>query len=94
MLTIRETQKKDMAQSSPNKSVVQPCPDKLTWIEVELVDDDGNPIGSEAYKITLPDGSIRTGNLDGDGKARFDGIQPGSAQIAFPNLDGREWKPA
>ena len=45
------------------------------------------------YKIKLADGSIKEGTLDGDGRARVDGIEPGSAQVCFPNI-GTEWKPA
>src|SRR5262245_60501347 len=31
---------------------------KSSWIEVELVDEDGKPVPGEPFKITLPDGSV------------------------------------
>ena len=64
-----------------------------TWIEIVLKDDQGNPIPNERYKLKLPDGSIQEGSLDGDGRARVDGIEPGSAEVSFPDRGG-EWKPA
>ena len=66
---------------------------KPHWIEIELVDEDGNPVPGEQYSITLPDGSVASGTLDGQGKARVDGIDPGTCQVTFPNLDQSVWKP-
>jgi hypothetical protein len=92
MLTIRDSQKQTMAQSSPNRTMVQACPLSQTWIEVKLVDEDGNPVPDQKYKIVLPDGSIQEGSLDDKGTVRFDGITPGDAQVTFPELDTKEWK--
>src|SRR5271154_4766256 len=33
----------------------KPDPEKTSWIEIELVDEDKNPVPGMAYKITLPD---------------------------------------
>jgi len=41
---------------------------KKSWIEIELVDEDGKPVPGEAYRITLPDGTtIDEGTLDDKG---------------------------
>ena len=38
---------------------------KKSWIEIQLIDEDGNPVPGEPYKITLPDGTtIADGTLD------------------------------
>ena len=66
---------------------------KKTWIEIALKDSQGHPIPNERYKLKLADGSIREGTLDGDGRARVDGIEPGSAEVSFPD-QGTDWKPA
>jgi hypothetical protein len=67
-----------------------PCTN--SWIGITLVDEEDQPVPGEAYKITLSDGSEITGALDGEGKARLDGIQRGTCQITFPDLDRRAWE--
>ncbi|HKS16811.1 MAG TPA: hypothetical protein VJU16_05825 [Planctomycetota bacterium] len=65
------------------------------WFAVELVDQDGEPVPNEKYKIELPDGTNREGTLDAKGKARIDGIDPaGSCKVSFPDLDAADWKAA
>jgi hypothetical protein len=57
------------------------------FIEIELVDEDGNPVANAAYVIELPDGTQKTGRTDGAGKARITGIDPGTAKVSFPGFD-------
>jgi type VI secretion system secreted protein VgrG len=66
---------------------------KTHWIEIELVDEDGKPVPGETYAITLPDGSVASGSLDEKGKARVEGIDPGTCKVTFPNLDKEAWEP-
>ncbi len=65
---------------------------QTSWIEIELVDEAGVPIPSEVYELKLPDGKVRRGSLDANGLAHVDGIQPGTCQICFPNLDAECWE--
>ena len=67
---------------------------KTSWIEIELVDEDDQPVPGEKYKVTLPDESVATGTLDGNGFARIDGIEPGTCQVTFPTLDKDAWEKA
>jgi type VI secretion system secreted protein VgrG len=68
---------------------------KKSWIEIQLNDEDGNPVPGEPYKVTLPDGTtIADGTLDNKGFARVDNIDPGTCQVTFPNLDKEAWGPA
>jgi type VI secretion system secreted protein VgrG len=68
--------------------------DKKHYIEIQLYDDDGNPVPGEPYKVTLPDGTtIADGTLDDKGFARVDNIDPGTCQVTFPNLDKDSWAP-
>jgi len=70
--------------------------DKLrlrTWIEIQLLGEDGKGIAGEAYEIHLPGGTVLTGTLDDDGLARVDGIPAGTCQVSFPNLDKDAWVP-
>jgi hypothetical protein len=70
----------------------KPDPKKKSWIEVALVDEEGNPVPGERYQVTLPDGSVNEGTLDGKGLVRIEGFDPGTCQIGFPDLDGAAWE--
>jgi uncharacterized Zn-binding protein involved in type VI secretion len=62
------------------------------WVSIELVDEAGQPIVGERYRITLPDGREIAGGLDSAGRVRINGVQkPGACQIAFPRLDKDAW---
>lgn len=56
------------------------------WIEIHLVDQEGMPIPNEDYEIYLPDGSIKNGNLDSNGKANVIDVPPGLYIIKFPGI--------
>jgi hypothetical protein len=78
---------------TPAGGAVAPCPLRTHWIEIELRDEDGNPVANEAYKVKLPSGEINTGYLNSDGFGRLDGIaDAGTCQVSFPNIDGDDWK--
>jgi len=57
------------------------------WIEINLVNDDGLPIGNIEYELVLPDGTTNTGSLDDSGVARFEDIPPGAFKVIFKNLN-------
>ena len=66
-----------------------------TWIEIELVDEEGGPIPYERYEITAPDGeTIIKGALDRHGRAHR--VVPGApgeiCKITFPELDLEAWE--
>jgi type VI secretion system secreted protein VgrG len=68
---------------------------KTSWIEIELVDEEDNPVAGERYRVTLPDGeTVAEGSLDNNGLARIDGIDPGNCRITFPELDEEAWEKA
>lgn len=67
--------------------------DKKSWIEIKLVDEAGEPVPSERYLITLPDGSTTSGTLDEKGSARVENLDPGSCKVTFPDLDQNAWEP-
>jgi type VI secretion system secreted protein VgrG len=85
--------KKSAASDAPAHDPNSPDnKDKTNWIEIKLVDTEGKPVPGEPYQITLPDGSVSDGTLDQNGFARVDGIDPGSCQVTFPNLDQDSWQ--
>lgn len=69
------------------KPTHKPDKKKKSWIEIELKDDDGNPVAGEAYRVEVPDGSLAEGSLDEKGFARVEGIDPGTCKVSFPNRD-------
>jgi len=96
--TQQKSGKYGAPQAKPHKpaseSQEQSDEQKKTWIEIELVDEVGDPVPGESYEITLPDGSKAAGTLDGKGFARVDGIDPGTCKVTFPNLDKEAWNRA
>jgi hypothetical protein len=66
--------------------------EELSWIEIELKDEEDNPVPGEKYKVTLPDGSVAEGTLDAKGFARLDGIPKGNCKVTFPDIDKEAWE--
>jgi len=66
---------------------------KTSWIEIRLRDQEDQPIPGEKYRITLPDGTVAEGTLDENGEARVEGIDPGTCEVTFPELDKDSWTP-
>ncbi len=69
--------------------------DKLrlpTWIEVQLVGEDDQPIPDSPYRLELPGGEIQEGRLDGEGRVRVEGLPSGACRISFPELDEEAWE--
>ena len=69
---------------------VMDCP--LVWIEVQMFDEEDNPVPSLRYVVTDSGGTPHEGNLDEFGVGRVDGIPPGNCKIEFPDLDIDIWK--
>lgn len=65
---------------------------KKSWIEIELVGEDGEGISGEKYRITLPDDSVAEGTLDEKGWARVEGFDEGTCKVCFPDLDEEAWE--
>ena len=65
-----------------------------TWVEMEVVDEDGRPMAGIDYTCMMPDGVMRSGKLDKDGKVRFDGIDPGNCAFMLPSLAPDAWRRA
>ena len=53
------------------------------WIELELKDDEGKAVAGAAYKLFLPDGSIKSGKLDDNGYAKVENVPPGNVRVEY-----------
>ncbi|MFO0552203.1 MAG: hypothetical protein U0271_27700 [Polyangiaceae bacterium] len=66
---------------------------ELTWIEVELIDEEGEPVPNQRYTIEFQDGSPPvSGRLDGKGLAFVSGIPAGKCSFTFPEYDEHVWE--
>ena len=65
---------------------------KTSWIEIELVGEDDQPIPGEKYKVVLPDKTVAQGTLDQNGWVRVEGFEAGDCKVSFPNLDKDAWE--
>jgi len=63
-----------------------------TWVEVELLGEDGVGIANEAFLIVTPEGREVRGTTDARGRARVDDIPHGQCRISFPRLDKAAWR--
>lgn len=57
------------------------------WVEVELLDESGEPVVGELCRITLPDDRELLQRTDRNGLVRVDRSIAGSCTICFPELD-------
>ena len=66
--------------------------EKKAWIEIILVDMEGNPVPNVQYSITSPSGDTQEGRLNEHGQAGYYKIEPGECKITFPDLDKDAWE--
>ncbi len=66
---------------------------KTSWIEIELVDENGKGIAGEPYEVETSDGKLCAGTLDHKGFKRIEHLEPGTCKITFPRLDKEAWEP-
>ncbi len=55
--------------------------ERPTWIEIAVVDGLGQPVRNRAYRLQLPDGTVRSGMLGEQGLIRFDDVDPGQCTL-------------
>lgn len=60
-----------------------------TWVAFRLEDSEGHAIANERYELTLPDGRLIKGQLDGEGTVHIDKTCRGRCTIAFPDINTR-----
>jgi hypothetical protein len=66
---------------------------ETSWIEIELVDEVGQPVVGEVVKVTDPDGEVICQRPTGsDGIVHVQVPKTGTCQISFVNLDAEAWE--
>ena len=56
-------------------------------LEIEILDEEGNPIPEIEYILTLSNGEYRTGKLDSRGKSLEERVPPGYHRVEFTNRE-------
>jgi hypothetical protein len=87
----------DAAENARTQSELRSKPDAAkkagkTWIEIRLVDQDGEPVAGAAYRLRITDGSVREGKLGAEGSVRVPGLEPGTCEVSFPEFDAGAWR--
>jgi hypothetical protein len=91
-IKAEQLEKKEGKYGSEQVTPHKPDEEKTSWIEIEMVGEDDEPIPGEKYKITLPDDSVADGTLDEKGFARVEGFEKGTCKVSFPKLDKEAWE--
>jgi len=60
----------------------------IDWVEIELKNQNGDPMSNEEYIVYLGDGGVRRGNLEQNGRKKEEGIPPGKCYVVFPRTQG------
>lgn len=60
------------------------------YVELELKDDNGKPVGNVKYTVYLPNGGVKEGYLNKDGYAREDDLPPGKIEYKFDTRDRKQ----
>lgn len=86
------------AQAAEQAPAAAPAParkrDELTWVSIELVDEQGREVPYERFRLIAADGTVREGQLDEMGLASVHGIVPGACRVTFLDLEDEAWSPA
>jgi len=62
----------------------------LTWIEIQIVDEEGKPLIGETYEFTKTDGAVAKGATTASA-LRGEQIPPGKCKLKLPDLHKNGW---
>ncbi len=65
---------------------------KPSWIEIEMVDEEGQPVVGEVIELLGPQGEKLSGVTGEDGVAHIRVPEQGNCEISFVNLDPAAWE--
>jgi hypothetical protein len=88
---LEESGRAASRMSSTPTYTVMPC-NPPAWIEIELVDEQGNPVAGEPYWLRLGNQDVIEGALDAKGFARHDPVPEGMCLVRFPARDRHEFQ--
>ena len=69
--------------------------EQWTWVGLQFVGEDDQPVAHESFELKLPDGSVKRGRTDSYGYADTQNIYgEGDCELTFVDLDQDAWKEA
>jgi len=71
-----------------------PEEEELTWIQIEVVDEDDAPVSGVAIRLTTSDHSVQNASTSREGVVYAHGLKPGNVTVEFPGVDAADWEPA
>lgn len=73
-----------------------PAPEvrELDWIEIEIVDAEGNPMPHVLVELTLPNEQTKRQMTNENGWLRVESIPSGNCSVRLPHWDRASWRPA
>jgi hypothetical protein len=78
-----------LASGDRNSLQLQP---QRHWIEIELIDEFGDPAAGETFRLEAKDGTVMLETtLDDNGRARVHGFTADECVVTFPNLESQSW---
>ncbi|MEX1363997.1 MAG: peptidoglycan-binding domain-containing protein [Nannocystaceae bacterium] len=80
------------AEPTPCGGTVTVTAGGTSWIEIELVDEDGRPVAAQRYRVDFDDGPPQRGRVGRDGLVRVEGLAAGECTVCFPDLDLSAWE--
>ncbi len=97
MLTLKGSQvtkggSASASGASPKVTKLKPLPGDKAFVELDLKDQDGNPVANEWFQVEFPDGTVKEGRTDGSGHAWVPGAKEGNVKVSLPRLDKNDWK--
>ena len=69
----------------PGGNDAPPDEDELSFVDLELVDAEGDPVPNERYRVTAANGQVFEGTLDASGQAHVEQVAAGECKIEFPD---------
>ena len=86
LLESSESADETMSESGVDAQARE-CP-STTWISIQLIGEDDEPIPNEMFSIEFADGGLYEGTLDSEGIASIEGVPAGTCYLTFPQIDG------
>lgn len=65
-----------------------------SWIEIQLVDEAGEPVSGERCRVKLANGRTVRSVTNAEGMIRLESIAEGICEVTFERLDAEAWQPA